>query len=134
MFLRFICAIERGRDPLVTGPFLSLGRLRDQGRLEAHEAAWADEIYEWFNEHLPVPPFRARAFPERALSWFVGGKNPVLRRMWELVAVLREKGVPMQMLRTSDPGAILYADDFQVVALLPRLRAKRSLRARRTSL
>jgi hypothetical protein len=131
MFLRFICAIERGRDPLVTGPFVALGELEDHARLQAHEAAWAEELYTWFNEHLPVPPFRTRGFPERALCWFVGGKNRALARMWQLASLLRSKDVPMQVLRTSYPGQILYADPFQVVAQLPRQRAKRQLVARR---
>jgi hypothetical protein len=134
MFLRFICAIERGRDPLVTGPFVALDELESQGRLDPHEAAWTEELYAWFNRHLPVPPFRARRFPERALCWFIGGKNRALARMWELAAVLRAKDVPMQVLRTRDPGQILYADPFQVVAQLPRQRARRPLSARRRAI
>ena len=131
MFLRFICAADQARDPLVTGPFLTLGRLADQGRVEPHEAVWVAEVEDWFREHLPVPPFRARAFPVRAVCWFSGGRNVALARMWELVAFLRHKGVCMQLLRTGFPGNILYRDEFQVVAQLPRLRAKRPLIARR---
>ena len=119
---------------MVTGPFLTLGKLRDEGRFEPHEAVWVEEVEDWFREHLPVPPFRARGFPERAICWFWGTRNAALARMWELVAVLRHKGLPMQMLRTCYPGNILYMDDFQVVAQLPRQRAKRQLVARRRSI
>jgi hypothetical protein len=134
VFVRFVCALDRGCDPVVTGPFLTLDKLRDQGRLEPQEEVWAEEIEDWFREHLPVPPFRARGFPERAICWFWGTRNAALARMWELVAVLRHKGLPMQMLRTAYPGNILYMDDFQVVAQLPRQRAKRPLVARRRSI
>jgi hypothetical protein len=134
MFIRFVCAADPGREPVVTGPFLTLGKLREGGRLEPHEIVWAEQVEEWFEEHLPVPPFRASNFPERALCWFFGGRNEALSRMWELVAVLRHKQLPMQVLRTAYPGKILYVDDFQVVAQLPRLRAKRRLVTRRRAI
>jgi len=60
-----------------------------------------------------------------------GGRNAALARMWDLVALLRHKDVAMQVVRTYYPGQILYVDDFQVVAELPRLRARRPLVARR---
>lgn len=81
-----------------------------------------------------MPPFRARGFPERALCWFFGGRNAALARMWDFVALLRHMDVSVQVLRTSFPGRILYSDDFQVVAQLPRLRAKLPLVTRRRGL
>jgi hypothetical protein len=35
--------------------------------------------------------------------------------MWELAALLREHGVPVRMLRSANPGKIVYQDAFQIV-------------------
>jgi hypothetical protein len=36
--------------------------------------------------------------------------------MWELVALLREHGEPVRFVRSTEPGRILYSDDWQIVA------------------
>jgi hypothetical protein len=35
--------------------------------------------------------------------------------MWDLVAILREHDVPVRMLKSKEPGKVLYEDDYQVV-------------------
>ena len=35
--------------------------------------------------------------------------------MWERVALLEEHGCPVRLLRSKNPGGVLYQDDFQVV-------------------
>jgi len=37
--------------------------------------------------------------------------------MWDLVAILREHGAPVRILRSQTPGKILYEDEYQVVVL-----------------
>jgi hypothetical protein len=46
------------------------------------------------------------------------------RKLWELVAVLRDQAVPVEMITTSDPGTICYADRYQVAAI-PRRAGRR---------
>lgn len=36
-------------------------------------------------------------------------------RMWEIALVLREHGVPVRMLRSKNPGKVLYEDPYQIV-------------------
>jgi len=36
--------------------------------------------------------------------------------MWSLVALLREHGYHVDVLKTDDPGIVLYEDKWQVVA------------------
>jgi hypothetical protein len=35
--------------------------------------------------------------------------------MWEIVALLRENDIAVRLLRSRNPGKIVYEDDFQVV-------------------
>jgi hypothetical protein len=35
--------------------------------------------------------------------------------MWEIASLLKEHGVPVRMLRSTNPGKILYQDDYQIV-------------------
>jgi hypothetical protein len=36
-------------------------------------------------------------------------------RMWEIVSLLRDHGSPVRLLRSRNPGRVLYEDQFQVV-------------------
>jgi hypothetical protein len=49
------------------------------------------------------------------VTWFKDDAGDAISRMWDLVAILRESGVPVRLLRSTNPGRIAYEDDFQVV-------------------
>ena len=42
-----------------------------------------------------------------------------IRRMWDIVAILREHGVAARMVTAEKPGKIVYEDRYQVVAETP---------------
>ena len=48
-------------------------------------------------------------------GWFKHDAQDAISRMWDLVALLHTHGQPVRMLRSRNPGRILYEDDFQVV-------------------
>ena len=48
----------------------------------------------------------------------------MLRKLWELVAILRDQAVPVEMITSSDPGTICYSDRYQVAAI-PRKAGRR---------
>jgi hypothetical protein len=35
--------------------------------------------------------------------------------MWEIAHLLKEHGVPVRLLRSENPGKVLYEDDYQIV-------------------
>lgn len=35
--------------------------------------------------------------------------------MWEIVTLLKECGVPVRLLRSANPGKVVYEDDYQIV-------------------
>jgi hypothetical protein len=116
VFLRFVAGTNDEDYRHLTGVITQARILRDDGRLEAHETQWLEEIFEWFNNHLPCPPFSESHWSPDAVCWFRGVAGEPLQRMWDVVALLREHGTPIRVIRTANPGRIVYADEFQVVA------------------
>ena len=116
MYVRFVVGTERDCPRVLTGVITEARILRDRGELEPHEAQWLEQIFEWYNDHLPCPPFSQKPWSENAISWFKDDAGDFVKRIWDIVALLREHGVPIRILRTDKPGMILYEDEFQVVA------------------
>lgn len=120
MFVRFVVGDETENPYWLTGVFTSARMLRDEGKLYKYESEWLEEIYDWFNKHLPCPPFeqkhKAQEWTKDAVSWFRDDAEEPMKRIWDLVALLRQHDVPVRMVTTDDPGEIVYSDDCQVVA------------------
>jgi hypothetical protein len=124
MFLRFVVGTQRENGYWLTGVIVSARTIRDKSQLYGYESAYLDEIFAWFNANLPCPPFRQKIesgeWTPDAVCWFHPGAKVPIRRIWDIVAILREHRVPVRMLTTPNPGEIVYTDDFQVVAETPR--------------
>ena len=120
MFVRFVVGTETENGFWLTGLFTMAREMRDRGDLYQYESEWLDEIFEWFNANVPCPPFgekrRSGKWSEDAVSWFRDNAGEPLQRMWDLVALLREHGVPVRVVTTDKPGKIVYSDEYQVVA------------------
>jgi hypothetical protein len=121
-YLRFIVDYPARSEFLPCGLFTAARLLRDDHRLAPHEAAWLAEIYDWFNDELPCPPFSRGKLPPDSVCWYRASAKRFIARMWDLAALLIEHGEPMRMVKTRRPGLILYSDEHQVVALPHRFR------------
>ena len=123
MFLRFVAGTDTENPFWLSGVITVASALRDQGELYQHESRWLDEIFNWFNENLPCPPFRAklrsREWSLNAVCWFRDQAGEPLRRIWDIVAVLEEHGTTVRLVTTARPGKIVYSDMFQIVAETP---------------
>lgn len=69
---------------------------------------------EWFNRWLP-PARTSRDW--RAVCWFRGDAGEAISRMWRVVGLVEREGVPVRVYRTTKPGVVICADDFQVAAV-----------------
>ncbi len=123
MYLRFVVGTNAENAFRLTGIIVSARILRDKSRLYGYESQLVNEVFDWFNQNLPCPPFREKLesgeWTPDAVCWFRDRAREPIRRIWDLVAVLREHRVPVRMLETHDPGEIVYGDEFQVVAETP---------------
>ena len=121
--MRFVVGSDRENAYWLNGVITEARLLRDAGRLYRHEVEWLETTFEWFNKHLPCPPFsskiRSGAWTGEAVSWFLDDAGEPLKRIWDIVALLEEHGVPVRLVRTEKPGKIVYRDRYQVVAETP---------------
>jgi hypothetical protein len=115
MFVRFVVGADDAHHKALTGIINDAEALKVKGQLSPEEARDLEEIHKWLNRNLPVPPFKSSKWPKTAVAWFKDSAGEPLRRMWDLVAILREHDVPVRMLKSKEPGKVLYEDDYQVV-------------------
>jgi hypothetical protein len=96
------------------GVLVAAHTLRDDGDLTA------DEHHELrnalFNDHLHIPGELGQPENRRAISWFTPSADEAIRRMWHLKNLLDCHGHHVEVLRTSDPGTVVYQDAWQVIA------------------
>ena len=122
MYLRFVVSELDEDSNKKLGVFHAIGRLRATGKLYSYEEIHHDLIRQWFNENLKKPTrFTASTGPfyrkqNKAISWFKDSAEEHLSRVRELVAILRNHGVIVHMLKTDRVGYIVYEDEYQIVA------------------
>lgn len=103
-----------------TGILVAGHTLRDEGDLDAQEHQQLREVLAWFNENLMLPEGLKDHSTRRAISWFKPTAGAFIRKMWELKTLLELHGFHVNLLRTTDPGTVIYEDDDQVVAVPPK--------------
>ncbi len=96
------------------GIFQAASRVEVRSQLSDWTREWLHDSLDWFIENLPLPQFDKH--DRRAIFWF-RPQSDVVREIWQLVAILREEGVPVGVRTTRIPGRIVYHDKFQIAAI-----------------
>ena len=100
------------------GIFVAVDHLRRAGRLSEEEEELYFAIDDWFNAELPNPPFYADGNTVGAVTWFRrSASEAMLKRLELLCGILDKYGVPWTAAEASDPGTVVYEDQFQVGAI-----------------
>jgi hypothetical protein len=120
-YVRFVCfqQLAGGRSRL------GLFQARDVAIDNPHSPDWAlalmVETLEWFGDNLAAPTIlrrggRRSATAQDALCWYKAEAAQHIARMHDFKNALEACGVHVEVLRTRDPGFILYEDDHQIAA------------------
>ena len=117
MYIRFVVGTEKERIDTLHGPFTEAKILRDSQLLHGFEVDRINEIFLWFNEQLPCPPFEQSSWPKNAVTWFKTSAQKFISRMYDIQAILNEHGIQVRTVKTGSPGKILYEDEYQIVAV-----------------
>lgn len=115
MFIRFVVGEDDENHRLLTGVITESRILLDENKLNPYEEDWLQEIYEWFNNHLPCPPFSSGGLPRDAVAWFKAESSEFITRMWDIIAIIENHDVPVRLLRSRNPGKVAYEDDYQIL-------------------
>jgi hypothetical protein len=114
MFLRFATKQidEDSRKP--RGVFIAAHTLLDSGDLSSDEWQQIRDILIWFNKNLPTPPDSFKT--SRAIFWFKSSAEESIRRIWELVQLLRHHGHHVEVYKCRKLGNVCYQDELQVAS------------------
>jgi hypothetical protein len=115
MFIRFVVGLDDENHRSLTGLITEARLLRDRGRLDQLQVSWLEETYAWLNANVPVPPFKSNKWPRDAVTWFKDDAGEPIKRMWEIASLLKQHGIPVRMLRSANPGKLLYEDSCQIL-------------------
>ena len=114
VYVRFVCfqlvAGQRNR----LGLFQALDEARDSPIAPNWALAEVANIYDWFEKNLPTPDRFGGG--QTGLSWFKSEATDHVQQMHRLKLALEECGVHVEVVTTRDPGALIYQDEFQIVA------------------
>ncbi|GAA3570645.1 hypothetical protein GCM10022419_059360 [Nonomuraea rosea] len=106
-----------GRLGVPVGIFAACHHLRRQGRLTSADDELFTEVDDWFIARLPYPPFYADGNSIRAVPWFKPAAAELITALAPLEALLRRYSVAYDVVRSPDPGTIIYEDVFQIGVL-----------------
>jgi len=90
--------------------------LRDSEKIEKHYEDELNKSIEWLKKHLKNPKPLQDKEHFRAISWFHPRAKEPIKRVRKIKAILEEYGYIIDVIKTKDPGIIIYEDGWQVVA------------------
>jgi len=100
--------------PSKLGIFQIAFRVRTLADVRAYDAAEITRQIEWLQEHLQSPDMSDNT--HRAIFWFKDTAHEPMRRAWAMKPFLEAYGYWIEVVKTWDPGNILYEDGWQVAA------------------
>lgn len=115
MYIRFVVGGDEEDHRQLTGLVTEARLLRDRNELTAAEEEQLEATYRWLNANLPCPPFSSAGWSRNAVAWFKDSATGSIQQMRMLAVLLAQHDCPVRMLRSRNPGKVLYEDDDQVV-------------------
>ena len=117
MFIRFTLLSNDSDTGKKVGILVAGHTLRDEGDIAVEEHRELRLRLKWFDDNLYVPLTYDNPQNRRALSWFKGTASKPIRYMWDLKRILDQHGLHVDVLKTRNPGKVIYEDGWQVVAI-----------------
>ena len=119
MYVRFITSERIGTMQANYGLFQGSYDTRTNPHLPQWLLTQLDTEYAWFNDNLPFPKKTQRTTKKthkEGICWFRGCAIDFVRHAHDLANLLRLADLSVVMLKTNNPGQILYEDFAQIVA------------------
>lgn len=123
-FVRYVASKNKTGNRWLDTGIITVAGLRRK-RWPKQDRQQVEDIFEWFNKNLTVPPFRENLVLKRwsydAVCWFYKGAERLYRsKVNQLIRLLRKHGYVVKTLRVNYPGKVVYRDKYQVVAETPK--------------
>jgi hypothetical protein len=131
MYIRFITQYENDYEEVRTGVFRAAYFLRKSDIIQHYDRMRLDSVLWWFENYLDAPDkfnhSKNRSAPNISLSWFKDTSTRHIARMYEMVGILEQYGLPVKKIRRRNPGLVVYEDYYQV-SCIPNRPDKRLVR------
>ena len=114
--IRFTVLANDPDSGSTSGILVAAHTLRDESDLTVAAHGELHRALLWFNENPISPAILRRVKHRRAISWFKPAASQMSRRMWQLKSLLETHDLYVDVLRTVDPGHVIYEDELQVAA------------------
>jgi hypothetical protein len=119
MYLRFVTIRIHKDSHKQQGVFAAAYALLDSGDLTRDEWNQIREMLNWFNANLTSPP---KDFDSpRAIFWFKSSAKENIRKIWELIHLLRQHGHHIEVHKCRRLANVLWEDKLQVAAFPSKL-------------
>jgi len=116
VYLRFVVGLDNESAHRQDGLFTEVNRLKSDDLLMDYQYRLVEATFKYFNDNLPVPPYKRKQISKEAVAWFKNSTTEYIDRMWDFVAILKQNDIPVRILKTEKPGMIIYEDEYQIVA------------------
>ena len=114
MYIRFAITQIDKNSHQPQGLFRAADVLINSGNLTAEERKRLQDILVWFNVNLPAP--NRRDIRGRVTFWFYASAQECIRRMWELVHILRAHDYFIEVHKCEHLHNCIYRDKYQVAS------------------
>ena len=124
MFVRFIIGEKHAASGVPQGVFSVAYYLRTCHETPPWQTAELTRTLGWFNTNLRAPRrfnrTKSKGYYHRngmAISWFKPEATEHIAKIREVGVILEDHGYAVEMIKTLNPGYIVYEDEFQVAAI-----------------
>jgi len=114
-YIRFVVGSDNDDHRKLTGIITESQILISNTRLEEYEVKCIEEIFDWFNCNLKVPTYSQNKKLINSAAYFKETATKHINKMWDLVHFLKENNKQVKILKSKNPGEILYEDEYQIV-------------------
>ena len=118
MYLRFAVPDLRSHALAPRGVFQCAYALIESPSLEPYHRGEIKDLLRWFGANLTIP--RTPRIGEHTIFWLKDRETPVMRRMWDLVTLVRLCNREVHIVKATAPGRVVYEDEHQVAADVQR--------------
>lgn len=116
-YLRFVVNYKDPSSNKRQGIFQALRRLRDRNLLTETQSESHKTLIDWFQINLLVPDrFSRSGNSSNAICWFKSSAVRHITKMREMCQILKEHDIVVDMIKTDNPGYIVYEDEDQICA------------------
>ena len=114
-------AVQPGRTGLHSGVFGLINGLYKHGELTDEQAVFRRTGNDWYNAKMidpgkTAPEVYDKTLHPRAVAWFKETAVEMIERVAGYLEILDAHCVAWELVRSTDPGRILYEDIHQVIA------------------